>query len=226
MATLLDGVNAVLKRVTLVGSDNALLTNLVDSPRQSYIDTAIQVWNEAVDQLYALTDDPKPNELVETTITLMANDRDYLLPSDLVQIHWPLIDETNGLFIRDYPGGYSQMVIDQIFPNNYQGVPHYGAIRPTDGQLYLDYIPQAEEEGRIYRLRYDRDVYLVNHFDSFPFKDVVFRAMVPAVAEMWKREKRAQEYSPKTYKSSMALAAKLLNQRQQNTSWLPHTTSY
>ena len=97
MATLLDGVNAVLKRVTLVNSDNAILTDLTDSSRQSYIDTAVQVWNEAVDELYAITSQAKPNELVETTITLVDQDRDYVLPADLVQIHWPLVDESRCL---------------------------------------------------------------------------------------------------------------------------------
>ena len=95
----------------------------------------------------------------------------------------------------------------------------------ADGQLYVDFIPQAEEAGRVYTLRYDKDLELTLATDAFPFKDVVFRALTPAVAEMWKREKNNREHSPRLIKKHMALAAKLLNQNQQNDSWLPLTTS-
>ena len=49
--TLLDGVNEVLKRVSLIQGDNAILTDLTDSSRQVYIDVAVQVWNESVDEI-------------------------------------------------------------------------------------------------------------------------------------------------------------------------------
>ena len=155
----------------------------------------------------------------------MTGDRDYALPSNLIQIRWPLIDETNGQYISEYPGGYDQIVIDQIFPDNYHGLPHLGAIRTTDGQLYVDFIPQSAENGRVYTLRYDKDLSLSTATDTFPFDDVVFRALVPAVAEMWKRDKRAQEYSPRAYNKYMAQAVRYLSKEQEDDTWLPTTMS-
>lgn len=222
MATLLDGVNEVLKRVGKIAGESGELLTLTDVARQRYVDTAVQIWNELVEQLYSESDLPMPKELAEDTITLVTDDRDYDLASDLVQLHWPLLDETNGQYITAYPGGYMQMVIDQPFPANETGLAMFAAIRPTDGQLYLDKIPTANENSRVYKYRYDKDVSLSEASDTFPFSDQVFRAMVPAVSEVWSK-RHNNTFNESHFNSSMGRAARFLTKVQQRTSWNPRT---
>jgi hypothetical protein len=189
MTTLLQGVNEVLKKVSVIQGDTGAVTSLSDSAKQVWIDLAVQSWNEAIDQLYSISDKPKPNELAKASITLATGDRDYALNSAVVQLHWPLLDETNGRQIHEYPNGYMQMIKDQQFPASYTGVPYLGAIDPTNGELYLNAIPTSEENGLVYQYWYDKDLSLSAATDTFPFTDAVFRALVPVVADLWKLER-------------------------------------
>lgn len=223
--TLLDCVNEVLKRVHIIQGDSGQFTTLTDSARQIYIDLAVQVWNEQIDEIYSKTSIALPNELVEATITLVTDDRDYALAADLVQLRFPLLDRTNGQYITEYPGGYESLVYDQNFPDNYTGLPISGAIRPSDGELYLNNIPKASENGLVYTYLYDKDTAMTLATDTVPFKDAVFRAMVPAVAEAWRKARR-QQSSDTAYKNAMARAATLLTQTQLRTQYSPRKVNF
>lgn len=182
--TLLNGVNEVLKKAQIVLSTNPL-TSLTNSGKQIFIDQTVQVWNEAVDQLYSLAQIPKPKQTKEGQITLTQR-RDYRIPSDLVRIHWPLRDEINGQFIYEYPGGYMEMRKRQSMPANWTGTPQYAAITP-DGELYLDREPSSDDTtDRQYKYLYDKDLELSSATDTMPFTDNVFRAMVPVVTELFR----------------------------------------
>lgn len=218
--TLLNGVNDVLKRVNIITGDSGELASLTNSGKQTFIDLAIQVWNEAIDELYTTAETPKPNELAESTITLATSTREYTLASDLVQLRFPLQDETNGRYLSEYPGGYTALVSDQDIPGNYTGQPYYAAIRETDGKLYVDRQPTSNENGQVYKYRYDKELALTVAGSTVPFKDVVYRAMVPAVAELWKRDQR-NSFDEAYYRLSIGRAARLLTQKQQRDSWLP-----
>lgn len=222
--TLLNGCNEVLKRVNMIQGDSGSLTSLTDSGRQVYIDLTVQLWNEVMESMYSMSNIPLPLELTSDSITLAASDRDYSLASDLVQLHFPLIDTTNGQYINEYPGGYLQLIEDQPFPSNYTGLPRLGAISPVDGTLYLDFIPTSDEAGRVYTYQYDKDVSVSAAADTFPFTDAVFRALVPAVAERWKQE-RQQMFNEATYRKAMSTAVRLLSRKQQNNTWGPRRIS-
>lgn len=222
MATLLEGVNEVLKRVGLIAGESGELLTLTDSARQRYVDTAVQIWNELLEDLYSAADKPLPKELAEGTLTLVTDDRDYAMESDLVQLHWPLLDSSNGQYITEYPGGFMQLKIDQPYPDNETGLPMFGAISPINGELYLDKIPTSNENGREYTYWYDKDVSLSEASDTFPFTDPVFRAMVPAVAEVWSK-RHNNKFNDEHFNSSMGRAARLLTRVQQRTSWNPRT---
>ena len=112
--TLLNGCNEVLKRASLIQGDSGVLTTLTDSGRQIFIDTAVQVWNEAIEDLYETVGQTKPNALAEDTITLATGTRNYTLNTALNELYYPFIDETNGNFIVEYPGGYLEMVSNQL----------------------------------------------------------------------------------------------------------------
>ena len=99
--TLLNGVNEVLKKVDIIDEDAGLLVTLSDSARQTFIDLAVQVINEVLDELYSITKKSKPKQLKESTITLATNKQAYGLNSSLVTLRreYRLIDENNNHFI-------------------------------------------------------------------------------------------------------------------------------
>lgn len=219
--TLLNAVNEVLKNVSVLQGSDGELSSLSVSSKQIFIDTAVQALNETIDELYSITGMAKPNELAESTITLVASTRNYTLATDLVQIHFPLLDETNGQYLVEYPGGYMGMVRDQQNPSNYTGLAQYAVIRPTDGALYLDRAPTTVEAGRVYKYRYDKDVSLSAAADTVPFSDAVFRAVVPAVAQIWRRRQR-NSFDGAMYRMSMGRAARLMNQTQTQGSYISY----
>lgn len=183
--TLLDGVNDVLKKAGIISTTNEL-SSLTNSGKQLFIDHAISAWNESVDQIYSISKVMKPKQGEEDSITLIENVRSYPLPCDLVQIHWPLQEETEGLYIQEYPGGYEDLRHSQTQPDNYTGQPTFAAIDPIEGDLYLNRIPTATEAGNEYKFFYWKDTGLSLGSDVFPFGDVVYRAMVPTVTEVFR----------------------------------------
>lgn len=217
--TLLNGINEVLKRAQIVDS-NSELTSLTSSANQVWIDIAIQVLNEVMTSLYDESGVTLPNELAESTITLATDDRDYALASDLVSLRFPLIDQTNGEYITEYPGGYDQLIYDQAIPANYTGLPLNAAIRSTDGELYLDRIPTSNENGRVYKYLYDKQIQLTAADHTFPFSDTVFWSMIPAAYQIFRREVN-KEFDEGIFRMSYGKSARLLTKKQQNDSWLP-----
>lgn len=222
MTTLLTGINELLKRTGEISGDAQELTTLIDSARQHKIDVAVQVYNELIDELYEASNVSHPTELDENTnITLVTSDRDYTLPTDLVQIRWPLIDQTNGRYLAEYPGGYDQLIIDQPIPENFTGLATHAAIRSTDGLLYLDRLPTANETGLIYKLFYDKDLSLSLATDTFPFTDAVFRAVMPAAANMlrWSTQNDDKPLNRALFRSQIGRAARLLSRQQTRERW-------
>lgn len=219
MPTLLDGVNRVLERTGYIGGDQLALTSLTDRPRQLEINVAIQVWNETVIELYSLCEKAAPTELAESTITLVADQREYDLPSDLVAIRWPLIDTTGGYYIYKYKGSYEDMRASQIQPQNYKGRPYAAVIKPTNKKLYMEFIPQSTEAGSVYDLIYDKDLNLSNPSDQFPFNTNVFNALTAAVVEK-QRYYRKNVYDAVIFNRSMAEAARQLTLEIPSNSYL------
>lgn len=218
--TLLDGVNEVLKRVGLIQGDSGLLTTLTDSPRQTYIDLAVQLWNEAVEQLYSTSGKSMPLELAEDSITLVTDQRDYTLATDLIALKWPLQNRDKGEYIHEWKKGYHDLITSQPQPNQWQGLATFGAISPIDGKMFLERIPIAEQNGRVFTYNYDKDISLSVAADTFPFDDVVFRAMVPPVAELWEAKKNRAAQGG-VLKFNFGRASRLLTRQSMRSSWLP-----
>lgn len=217
--TLLDGVNEILKRVSIIAGDAGLFTTLTDSARQVPIDVAIQVINEGVDDLYSASNIAKPNGQAESSITLVTGTIEYALASDLVRLRWPMIDKSNTQFLMQYPGGYAAMLIGDPEQDD-TGLPHYGAINPVNGLLHLDRTPGTDENGKIYTYQYEKDLALTVAASAMPFKDAVFRAMVPAWVQLWKRERR-NEFDGDLYTVSVGRAARLMTQTEPRSSYSP-----
>lgn len=217
--TLLNAVNEIFKRVSLIAGDSSALTSLTDSARQVDVDVAVQSVNEAIDELYSSSATRRPNQGASSTITLVTSTQAYALASDCVRLHFPLVDSTNSQAIYEYKAGYDALwYLNQISAQT--GTPLYGAIRPSDGYIYLDRAPTSTDNGKVYNYNYDKDLVLSLAADTVPFNDEIFRAMVPAWVQVWKRERR-NEFDVELFKSSIGRAARLLPKIPQRTSWSP-----
>lgn len=208
--TLLDAVNEVFKRVNVIQGDAAALTALTDSARQHPIDITVQVVNEGIDELYSQSHVELPNEQAEATITLVAGSRSYALNSNLTKLIFPLIDKTNTNFIWKYPGDYEGMLLLDPEQDD-TGLPWWGIISPVNGQLFMNVTPTSIEAGRVYTYQYEKDLSLSSATDTMPFDNAVFRAMVPAWVQLYKREMR-NEFDQSLYKMAMGRAARYLTE--------------
>lgn len=218
--TLLNAVNEILRKKGLIAGDSALLASLTDSARQSSIDLAIQVINEGIDEIYSTVSISLPSQLKEATLTLATGTRAYVLATDLVRLHFPFRDRTNLQRIYEYAGGYEGLLDLDLGQVN-TGLPRYGAIRQTDGYIFLDRAPTSAENARVYYYEYDKDTVLTILTDNVPFNDEVFRAMVPVWAQMWERQKRTQAYDEVAFRASLGRAARLLTEKPMRDSYNP-----
>lgn len=214
--TLLNAVNQILQKV---GSTVDDVSSLTDTGRKRDINLAVQVWNEATDLVYAAAKAPVPKEQAESTITLVASQRDYTLASDLVQLRWPLIDKTNAQYIHKHGGDYNDILVEDPEQDD-DGLAISAVISPVDSKLYLSKLPTATEAGRVYTYQYDKDLELTAAADEVPFSNAVFRAMVNVSAQLWKAEKN-NVFNEVFFKTSIGHAARLLTQAQPREDYSP-----
>ena len=220
--TLLVAVNDILEDAGIVHGASGAITSFTDSSRQTFIDRAIRALNRALEEIYSRSDRHLPQQTGTGTLTLVTDDRDYALASDLVVLRWPLRNETSGHYIYQFPGDepYWGLIKSQRIPADYTGQPNYGAIRTSDGQLYLDRIPTANENGDAYEYQYEKDVSLSATTDTFPVTDEVYRILQRAAFEEWKRLSR-RDYSEKVYNESLGQAARRMRQVPSYPSYSP-----
>lgn len=219
--TLLDAVNEIFKRSGEIAGDAAALTSLTDSARQHPIDVAVQVVNEGVDELYSYTSEGKPGQQAESTITLVTDVREYNLASDLIELHFPLIDKTNTQFIFAFAGGYDEMLLMDPEQDD-DGLPYYAAINPVNGMLHMDRTPTSVENGNVYTYQYEKNLGMSLLTDIVPFNDAVFRSIVPAWVQLYKREIRNQFDQP-LYQQAIGRAARFLSQVEPRKSYNPRS---
>lgn len=217
--TLLDGVNDVLKRVGLISGISGEIASLTDSAHQVAIDSAVQMWNEAIAELYTTSGEQFSNQSSESTITLLEGQRAYTLPTNMVRMEFPLIDKTNSQFIYEWEGEYQDFLISDPEQDD-SGLPVWAVIRPTDGRLFLDREPTANDAGRVYTYQYERDLSLVLATDTMPFSDSVYVSMVPVVAEFYSKE-RKNSFDPDAVNRNFSRAGRQLRQVMPNTSYNP-----
>lgn len=222
--SFLQVVNKVLRETREIAGDQSELTSFNDSARQARINVARQSWIKAIQELFDLDGTPVPEESKTATITLVEgtalNDwgRVYTLPTDLIIVRFPLINESNGYTIKEYCGGFEAMRKEQLQPRNYKGRPEFGCIDPEGGQLRVDVDPDSSAAGLEYVLYYDRYIKPFHEFDTLPFDDNVADAMVDVVAQLYNR-KMKQTFDIGAYNESFARAARQLSREQVRDRW-------
>ena len=214
-----------MKKVQLINGETGLLTSLTDTARQAWIDQIVQYVNEGNDELYSSAEMEMPRQLLEGTLTLATNDRDYTLASifssvDVDNVRWPFQDQTNGQYISLWRAGYRNLINTQLTPANFTGLPEWGCIRETDGEIYLDRIPTANENGRTYTVWGDKDLEMSLAADEVPYDDDVFRAMVPVWAKLWERDNR-NKFDDGAFRLAVGRASRRLNKIPERTDYNP-----
>ncbi len=218
--SLLDGVNEVLKRANVIVT-GTLFTSLTDTAQQHTLDVTVQVINEGIDELYSGTK-MMPSEQAESTITLVTGQREYTLASDLIRIIWPMIDRTNLQYLYEFEEGYNSLLLFDP-QQNYTGLPLWAVISPINGKLRVDRACDALDNGRVYTYEYEKNVTMVNAADIMPFNDEVFRSMVPAWVQLYKREMR-NEFDQALWQQSIGRASRMAREDLPRTNYSPRST--
>lgn len=217
--TALQSVNALFKRVGVVGGDAGAITSFTDTTKQREIDVALQVWNEVIDEAYSSGE--FKGEVDEGSITLVDDSgntarTEYSLASDFEKFVKPnvLVNAAKGYRLYPYPGGYEQMFADQPDPTDYTGQPHRFVINPDSGNLRPDTHPQSGESGDVYKYLYEKRLNITAITDTFPFSDDAVDAMLSPVADLWRviinREQREGNYA----RIAFVRGLKVMNQGQ------------
>lgn len=208
---LLDAVNEVLKRVNIIDTANTgLLASLTNSALQNFIDVAVQVVNEGMEELYTTAEVELPQQGGESTITLATGTREYALNSGLVKLLWPMVDRTNNQYLAQWMDSYENFLL--LDPQQNQSrLPIFGMISPITDMLRIEVSPDAGSNGHVYTYEYLKDISVANATDTVPFNNLVFRAMVPAWVQLWKREMR-NEFDQSLYQMSIGRASRALTQ--------------
>ena len=237
--TFLQAVNATLKRVgEIAGDAEALATSTVTSTAtgltatdaftnsriQRKIDITIQVWNEVMHELYGMG--LYAQEAATATLTLVAAQREYDLPSDFERFagvdesHRVLRGATNGLILREYDGGYAGMLADQPFATQYTGSPGAYAISPAASKIRLDAEPTSDEAGETYNYLYEKRVALTSTMatSTLPFSDTVADSALPVVAETYERIMK-KDFDAEIMKRSLNRALEFIRQNQRRDRW-------
>ena len=206
--TFLQALNSSLKKVREIQGVSGELTSLTDSARQAKVDVMIDSWNEVVQEV--LSYGAYPTEVSEGEITLVADQREYDTADDFETfVSKRLINQTDGYIAYEYPGGYDAMWRTQTQPDSYTGSPQFWALNSTTGKVRLDTSPTANEAGRVYKYLYNRRIAFDEATDTFPFSDTVVDALVPAVAEVYRRDIQ-KTFDAGFYQASVARALRLL----------------
>ena len=233
-----DVVNAILKRVGVVAGDSAELgTGTSTATANQYaastiftsrsdiqhsVDLVLQMCQEGANEIYSLN--LAPNVMATATIIVLANTREYAMPSDFERVAGENASQrvlraaTTARVLPEYPGGYLQMLADQPVASDWIGDANSWAISPRNEALRLD--REATASGVVYNLAYERRVDLTSTMASatMPFSDTVCRSLIPAVAEYYNRTKN-KDFDPTIFRASLIRAIVYAQKSQNRNRW-------
>ncbi len=242
MATrYVDWINDALKRVHVIQGDaGVLVTSTVtstatgltatgaftDSARQVQIDMMLQVSNEVVEEVFGSGLLPKIASTA--TIALVSAQREYSLPSDFERFAGKTFDTrvinsaTSGLSLKEYAGGYMQMLADQPMATTYTGQPSAYAISPGSDVIRFDREPATGQSGMSWNFIYEKTIRFTatSEADPLPFSAKVADQLVPVLAEAWNKSNKGQ-YDVADFRKGIAKAVGLMTHTRPNDRWGP-----
>ena len=225
----IDAVNDVLKRVGVIEGDagelvtttgTAVDDEFTDAGRQRQIDVALQVWGEVQKEVYSLG--LFAAEAASATISLVADTREYTVATDFARFAGETYDQrvfrgaTTGLIVKEYPGGYAQMLKDQPVATDYTGDPGFFALSPVTAQtVRLDRDPTADQAGHTYNALYEIRLALTSTMATatMALPDDAIESLVPVVAEFWNRTFK-EDFDRAIFQNSLVRALGYMTQGQ------------
>lgn len=219
-------VNRTLKRTGEIAGDAGDLTSFTDSARQTFVDVVIQVWNEAIHELYGLG--ALQGEVEEDTITLVADQNDYDLPNDFealagkTYLSRALVNAADGHVLREYPGGFDQLYVDQPDPTDFTGQPHHFVFNPIVNEFRIDTMPTSDEAGDEYKFLFEKRISLTKPTDKFPFTDTGVDGLMPVVAEVARLSLTGKPRDPLSANAGFNRALATIVQKKARTSYGTH----
>lgn len=208
--TLLQAVNKVLGRVGVIQGVSGNLTSLTDSGRQLDVDVAVEVWNEALQDI-AAENDLVPGLSDMGTVTLANGTKEYARPSNgttskqIELVKW-LTYPGRRFPLEEYAGGYAKMVYEQPDPTLFQGLPQSWVISPVSGFIRFDFTPTANEAGVVANVFGVPRIALTLAGDTFPVSDTVVEQLIKPVAMAWRRERQKGDFDRESYFAGLASA--------------------
>lgn len=237
--TILNAMNATLRRVGVIqGDTDVLATSTVTSTAtgltateaftisaiQRQVDVALQLWNEVLHEAYSYG--LFPNIASTATISLVTDTREYALPSDFentageTEAARVMRGATTGLTLTEYPGGYAQMLADQVVATDWTGDPQHYAISPRNGQLRVDRHPTSDQNGDVYNLLYEKRIGFTSTqaTEGFPCSDSAVDSFVPVIANAYERVMK-DDFDPAIFQASFTRAMNFLTRVQHKDRW-------
>ena len=127
---------------------------------------------------------------------------------------------TTGLIVREYPGGYAQMLRDQPVATDFIGDPSFYAISPVNGDIRFEREPTADQAANTYNALIETVQQLTSTLatEEFLWSDTVTRALVPVVAETHTRTMK-KEFDAAQFSRYLARAASHARKNQRRARW-------
>ena len=179
--TFLSAVNRILRLNAVIRGDTDTVATFSDVQHNASLNLAIIAVQDELTLLIA--DQTIPNERKTSgTITLVASQQTYSLASDFTRFYAipSFYNSSNNYKIFEYPGGLSQLQLDDYKYETNTGQPNWFYFYPTTTDkvgLYL--VPNAS--GQIWTYEYEGSVLVTVATDNLPFhnteQDNMFIAM-------------------------------------------------
>jgi len=230
----IDALNSVLKRNGIIQGATGDITSMTATAGSSNtshareISTGIDVMNEGIHHVFDMG--VFPRETSTATIVGVSGTREYSPPSDYIRMagldHQTRVfrGATNERVLHEYPGGYQQMLVDQLTATNFGGTPTLFAVNSSSGDWRLNTEnDDTNTATSTYRMLYEKSLRYTTTMsttstatggtDNFPFADEIVDAMVPVWAEFHNQAMKKEVDSSK-FKIAVARAVRKLRQDQ------------
>lgn len=176
MTTFIDGVNRVLRNVTMLGGDDDDITSFSNTQHPGQILNARLSIQSTLS--YVVSKQLLAYEEVDGTITYVTDQRVYSLPSDFVRFtdDNPFLLEVDGSGVSEnttvnlYPGGEEALRRQVLDYKTQSGSPiWFYFVGGTTKKIGLYQVPDSSVNGQEVSFSYQNDVYVENESDNLPF---------------------------------------------------------
>lgn len=222
--TFLEAVNLILRINTFIAGDDDDLTSFSDTQHRATLNLAKIAVKSTLNELIA--DRLIPYEETDGNMTLVGDQRLYDLPSDFVRfvgsapfflkLEGAIGSDSANQFVYEYPGGEDQLRWHVLDYRSQSGTPQwFYIVNGTSKRIGLYPVPDSDDNGKVYRFPYQKDVTVTTEADSLPFHtDQEAQAFVDMAARYMKflieKLPAAQLYQDPVFRTSKSALMALM----------------